>query len=59
MITVNTIIDLPHIKHSCVFLLEPLQNNFNNSEAYQELGQTSKMDCFAIIVNSEKLLTFF
>ena len=43
----NTIISLVCIKRFPVYLLEPLQNNLNNPEAYFELCQTSKMGCFA------------
>ena len=32
-------------------LLEPQQNNLSNPEAYSEPCQTSKMGCFAKIVN--------
>ena len=31
--------------------LQPWQNNLSNPEAYLEPCQTSKMDCFAEIVN--------
>ena len=51
MIVVNTIISLAYIKRSCVSLLEQKQNNVSNLEAYSELCQTSKMKCFAKIVN--------
>ena len=52
MIIVNTIIiSLAYIKHSRVSLLEQKQNNLSNPEAYSELCQTSKMKCFAKIVN--------
>ena len=39
-----------------ISLLEPAQNNLSNPEAYLEPCQTSKMDCFAKIVNSWKSL---
>ena len=48
---VNTVIKLTYIKRSCVFLLEPWQNNLSNSDAYSEPSQTSKMECFDKIVN--------
>ena len=51
MIIVNTIISLAYIKRSRVSLLEQKQNNLSNPEAYSELCQTSKMKCFAKIVN--------
>ena len=44
---------------SCVSLLEPQQSNLSNLETYLEPYQTSKMGCFAKIVNGKKLLTFF
>ena len=52
MTTVNTIMSLAHVKRSCVSLLEPHQNNFCNLEAYSELCQTYKMECFAKRVNN-------
>ena len=36
---------------SCVSLLEPRQGTLSDPEAYSELWQTSKMECFAKIVN--------
>ena len=53
---VNTIISLIYSKYSSVSLLESGQNNLGNLEAYSELCQTSKMECFQKIVNSWKLL---
>ena len=53
---VNTIISLICSKYSRVSLLEPGQNNLSNPEAYSEPCQTSKMDCFAKIVNGWKSL---
>ena len=52
----NTIISLYCSKYSCVSLLEPGQNNLGNPEAHLEPCLTSKMDCFAKIINSWKLL---
>ena len=46
-------------QRSHVSLLELWQNNLSNPETYSEHWQTSKMECFAKIVNSWKLLTFF
>ena len=37
--------------HSHIFHLELWQNNLSNPEAYSEPCQTSKMECFAKIVN--------
>ena len=51
MIIVNNIISLAYIKRSCVSLLAQKQNNLSNPEAYSQLCQTSKMKCFAKIVN--------
>ena len=48
---VNTIISLIYNKYSLVSLLEPVQNNLSNPEVYSEPCQTSKMDCFAKILN--------
>ena len=48
---VNAIISLAYIKRSPVSLLELRQNNLGNPEAYSELFQTSKMKCFAKVVN--------
>ena len=48
---------LAYIKCSHVSLLEPWQSNLSNPEAYSESCQTSKMECFANIVNNEKPLT--
>ena len=48
----NTIISLIYSKHSRVSLLEPGQNNLSNPEAYSKPCQTSKMQCFAKIVNT-------
>ena len=48
---VNTIISLIYSKYSCLSLLEPVQNNLSNPEVYSEPCQTSKMDCFAKILN--------
>ena len=45
-------ISLIYIKLSRVSLLESRQKNFGNQEAHSELCQTSKMECFAKIVNS-------
>ena len=53
---VNTVISLIYSKYSRVSLLEPGQNNLSNPEAYSEPCQTSKMDCFAKIVNGWKSL---
>ena len=53
---VNTIISLIYSKYSSVSLLESGQNNLGNLEAYSELCQTSKMECFQKVVNSWKLL---
>ena len=43
---------------SRVSLLKPRQNNLSDPEAYWELGQIYKMDCFVKIVNSLNMLTF-
>ena len=47
----NTILIMAYIKRSHVSLLEQWQNNLNNPEGYSELGQTSKIECFAKIVS--------
>ena len=47
----NTILIMAYIKRSHVSLLEQWQN-LNNPEGYLELGQTSKIECFAKIVSS-------
>ena len=49
---VNTMISLIYIKLSQVSLLESRQKNLGNPEAHSKLCQTSKMECFAKIVNS-------
>ena len=53
---VNTIISLIYSKYSLVSFLKPGQNNLSNPEAYSEPCHTSKMECFAKIVNSWKSL---
>ena len=45
-------ISLIYIKLSRVSLLESRQKNLGNPEAHSEPCQTSKMECFAKIVNS-------
>ena len=52
----KTIISSIYSKHFRVSLLEPAQNNLSNPEVYSEPCQTSKMDCFAKIVNGWKSL---
>ena len=44
---------------SYVSLLEPWQSNLSNPEAYSKPCQTSKMECFAKIVNGSKLKNYF
>ena len=43
----------------CVFPLEPQQNNLSNPQTYSEPCQTSKMKCFAKIVNGFKGINIF
>ena len=50
MIVVNT--SVWHASNMLVYPLEPQQNNLSNSVANSELYLTSKMECFAKLVNS-------
>ena len=56
---VNTISSLAYSKRSCVSLVELLQKDLSNPEAYSEPCQTPKIKYFAKIINAWKLLTFF
>ena len=45
-------ISMAYIKRFHLFLLDLRQKNLNNPDAYSEPGRTSKIKCFAKIVNS-------